>query len=822
MRVYSFPWRTIKTRATLSTLGIFVASIWVLSFVSSQLLAEDMQRLLGEQQYSTVSIAAASVNDNFSDRMQALQASANTLSSLRALTPLALQEKMEQLTELQHLFNGGFWLAGSDGVAIASVPRNSGRAGIDYMGRGFMIAALRQGRASISDPYLSAVRGVPVFAMAYPVRDAQGTVVGCLVGVTVLGLPNFLDKITQAQYGQSGGYLLVAPASRVIVTATDKSRILERLPHPGVNRFVDRNVGGYEGYSILVNARGEEQLASVKQLPAAGWYLLLGTPTQAALEPIRTMRQRLVLATVVLTLLAGLSSWWILKRQLAPLLKTAEAMVSLSNSSHIPAPLPVHGDDEIGQLTRGFNRLVETWAERERVLVRGQEQLKRVAHFDALTNLPNRVLLADRMQQAMAQAQRRKRQLAAVYLDLDGFKEINDRFGHDAGDQVLVTLALRMKQVLREGDTLARMGGDEFVAVLIDLESQASSVPLLLRLLDAAARPVTVGEYTAKVSTSLGVSFYPQAQDIDADQLLRQSDQAMYQAKLAGKNRYHLFDAEQDSSIRGHHESLERIRLALENGEFVLHYQPKVNMRSGAVVGAEALIRWQHPENGLLPPGKFLPEIEDHVLAVAVGEWVIKQALDQMVAWQALGLHLPVSVNVGSMQLQHADFVPRLQDMLRAHPQVPRGHLSLEVLETSALADIAQVAQVIEACKHLGVTFALDDFGTGYSSLTYLKRLRVQLLKIDQSFVRDMLQDADDLAILQGVIGLAAAFAREVIAEGVETVEHGSKLLQLGCDLAQGYGIARPMPAQQLPAWIAHWQPPSAWAMAGQQAAHNA
>ena len=440
-----------------------------------------------------------------------------------------------------------------------------------------------------------------------------------------------------------------------------------------------------------------------------------------------------------------------------------------------------------------------------------QQQLEHIAHFDALTNLPNRLLLADRLKQAMAQAQRRGQQLAVAYLDLDGFKSVNDRYGHDVGDQLLIHLATAMKDTLREGDTLARLGGDEFVAVLIDLESVASCLPLLARLLEAAAVPVQVGAVVLQVSASIGVTFYPQAHDMEADQLLRQADQTMYQAKLAGKSRYHVFDADLDSSLRVHHESLERIRLALAQGEFVLFYQPKVNMRRGQVIGAEALIRWQHPDKGLLSPATFLPVIEDHPLAVEVGEWVIDAALSQIDAWRATGLDLTVSVNIGARQLQQGDFVQRLQAVLARHPQVNPRNLELEVLETSALADMEQVSQVIESCHQMGVKFALDDFGTGYSSLTYLKRLRVALLKIDQSFVRDMLDDPDDLAILEGVIGLAAAFKREVIAEGVETVAHGTALLHLGCELAQGYGIARPMPADQLPVWAASWRPDAVW-----------
>ncbi len=440
-----------------------------------------------------------------------------------------------------------------------------------------------------------------------------------------------------------------------------------------------------------------------------------------------------------------------------------------------------------------------------------QKQLEHIAHFDALTNLPNRVLLADRMHQAMVQAQRRGQTLAVAYLDLDGFKGINDTYGHDAGDQLLVAVSHAVKQAMREGDTLARIGGDEFVAVLADLTDATDCENTLTRLLAAAAQPMPFGDFQLQVSASLGVTFFPQADPVDADQLMRQADQAMYQAKLSGKNRYHVFDAVQDRSVRGLNERIDELARALANQEFLLYYQPKVNLRTGQVVGTEALIRWQHPTKGLLSPTLFLPVIEDHILSVTLGDWVIDAALKQLVEWLAQGLMLPVSVNVSARQLQREDFVQKLRDALAQHPTVPPALLTLEVLETSVLEDLGRIADIITDCARLGVTFALDDFGTGYSSLTYLKHLPVTLIKIDQSFVRDMLADADDLSILQGVISLARAFKRDVIAEGMETPEHGARLLQLGCELAQGYGIARPMPAADMPHWLATWQPDPAW-----------
>ena len=440
-----------------------------------------------------------------------------------------------------------------------------------------------------------------------------------------------------------------------------------------------------------------------------------------------------------------------------------------------------------------------------------ERQLEHIAHYDMLTGLPNRVLLADRLHQAMVQARRRNQLLAVAYLDLDGFKAVNDRHGHDAGDELLTVLAGRMKHALREGDTLARLGGDEFVAVLLDLPDAGASVQVLTRLLDAAAEPAQVADLILRVSASVGVTFYPQAEEVDADLLLRQADQAMYQAKLAGRNRFQIFDSSQARSVQGRHENLEHIRQALAARQFVLHYQPMVNMRTGAVVGTEALIRWQHPTRGLLPPAMFLPVIEDHPLAIELGEWVMDTALEQLGTWQGMGLKLRVSVNVAAQQLQQPNFADRLAAILARHPQIKPSSLELEILETSALEDVAQVSKMLNGCREIGVSFALDDFGTGYSSLTYLKRLPTNVLKIDQSFVREMLDDAENLTILEGVLGLSVAFRRGVVAEGVETVDHGLMLLQLGCDLAQGYGIARPMPAADLPGWLAMWRPDPRW-----------
>jgi diguanylate cyclase (GGDEF)-like protein len=445
------------------------------------------------------------------------------------------------------------------------------------------------------------------------------------------------------------------------------------------------------------------------------------------------------------------------------------------------------------------------------VLKLQREELEHGAHFDALTDLPNRLLLSDRLHQAMTLCQRNNQSLAVLYLDLDGFKQVNDLYGHETGDALLVALSRRMKESLRDVDTLARMGGDEFVAVLTGIASTQDCIQLVARVLAACAEPVHVQGHEVQVTASIGVTLYPQ-DSADADLLMRHADQAMYEAKQSGKNKYHLFDSAQDAEAKSRKQLQDRVATGLEQSEFVLYYQPKVNMRSGAIIGAEALVRWQHPERGLLLPGVFLPAIERHPLNEELGVWVLDAALTQMGLWQAQGLYMPVSVNVAARQLQHPHFVSELSGLLGMHEDVDPGLLELEVLETSALENIAATTQVMQDCLHLGVRFAIDDFGTGYSSLTYLRHLPVETLKIDQSFVRDMLEDGGDLSIVNGVIGLAAAFHRAVIAEGVESVAHGQRLIALGCELAQGYAIARPMPADQLADWCLQWKLPPEWA----------
>jgi len=440
-----------------------------------------------------------------------------------------------------------------------------------------------------------------------------------------------------------------------------------------------------------------------------------------------------------------------------------------------------------------------------------QKTLELMAHYDLLTELPNRALFSDRFSRAISHSKRTETLLAVCFLDLDLFKPVNDQFGHQIGDKLLIEVANRIKHSVREEDTVSRQGGDEFTLLLGDLESIASCEHTLQRILQAVAEPYKIDGNIIHISASIGVTFYP-LDNADLDTLLRHADRAMYDAKIAGRNDYSLYSIENDRQAIQKNIQLKEIQRALANQEFCLYYQPKVNMKTGSVFGVEALIRWQHPTKGMIPPLEFLPLIDRTDLEIQIGEWVINAALNQVDLWRAQGVNLEVSVNIAPHHLLSNAFIKSLEQALKTYPLVPTDRLCIEILASSVLSDLQTINRVVKECLDtLGVRAALDDFGTGYSSLTHLRNLPVSSIKIDQSFVKDMLDDPDDFAIIESVIGLSNSFGREVIAEGVESCQHGQLLLLMGCELAQGYTIAKPMVAADVPNWLAGYQVPPEW-----------
>lgn len=444
----------------------------------------------------------------------------------------------------------------------------------------------------------------------------------------------------------------------------------------------------------------------------------------------------------------------------------------------------------------------------ERKLV--EKKIQYMAYHDLLTGLPNRSLFADRLHQVISLSDRTNSLLAICYLDLDEFKPINDRFGHEVGDELLVQFSRRLEHELRESDTLARMGGDEFVLMLTGLETIYQAEEIIQRVLKTTEQPFEVQNHRLSVSGSIGVTIYPQDKS-DPDTLLRHADQAMYKAKQSGKNQYCLFNPDEDQKVHAYRHFLNEFEQALSENQLTLHYQPRICLIDGKLSSVEALVRWNHPERGMLNPVDFLPIIEGTSLELALDEWVLQEAINQHMRWCNTDTVLPVSVNISPRNVQQQTFSDFIHNLLKQYPDFDPRHLELEVIETSSIGNTSQVAEIMESCTRLGIQFSLDDFGTGYSSLTYFHRLPISILKIDRSFVCDMLDNPQDQDIVEGVIRLAEAINRPVVAEGVESIELGMMLMQLGCQYAQGYGIAKPMPAEKIFNWYDKFLSKSPW-----------
>jgi diguanylate cyclase (GGDEF)-like protein len=419
-----------------------------------------------------------------------------------------------------------------------------------------------------------------------------------------------------------------------------------------------------------------------------------------------------------------------------------------------------------------------------------------LAQHDSLTDLPNRVLLNDRLSEAITLSSRYQRKLAVLFLDLDRFKHINDSLGHIVGDRLLQSVARRLFTCVRNSDTVSRQGGDEFVVLLWEVRQAQDAAITATKILEALREPHHINEHELHITGSIGIVTYPD-DGTDAETLMKKADLAMYHAKETGRDSYQFFKSEMNAHAIERQSLEESLRYAIERQELVLHYQPKLNLATGEIIGAEALIRWRRPQRGLVPPGQFIAIAEDCGLIVPIGRWVLREACRQARAWRVAGLpSLCISTNVSSVELRAPGFVSGVRAILKETGLEPR-YLELELTETALIEDSRSVTDVLKELKDIGVLLALDDFGTGYSSLIHLKRFPIDALKIDQSFVRDLTTDDDGAGIVTAMIGLGKSLHMQVVAEGVETRAQLEFLQEHGCPQAQGYYFSRPVSAAE-------------------------
>jgi diguanylate cyclase (GGDEF)-like protein len=455
----------------------------------------------------------------------------------------------------------------------------------------------------------------------------------------------------------------------------------------------------------------------------------------------------------------------------------------------------------IALLTSVFDARLETQtAKLAHSLAEANEELMHQALHDNLTQLANRSLLEDRLEQMLHKAARERGRFALMFLDLDGFKAINDSLGHHIGDLLLIEVAQRLRGNIRGQDTVARLGGDEFV-VLIEVDEPEDAAPVADKLVSLINQRFRIDTHDLGVSTSIGIAIYPE-NGRTSHELLVNADAAMYYAKSAGRNGYRFFETSMNTNAHNQLQTMQDLRLALERKQFCLHYQPKTNAASGDVIGAEALLRWQHPTRGLIGPAEFIPLAEKSGLIVQIGEWVLDEACRQMRVWYEEGhRNWKIAVNLSPIQFMHEHLVELVQSSLQRH-RLPAQCLILEVTESTAMRDVEASLAILNRLDRLGVDISIDDFGTGYSSLLHLKRMPARELKIDRGFIHDLSQDSDDAAIVSAIIGLGRSLNLHIVAEGVETEKQQSFLTSLGCSALQGFFLGHPMPLDQFNAAV--------------------
>ena len=667
----------------------------------------------------------------------------------------------------------------------------SGRR-LDLNDRGYFRRALTATR-HVVEPVIGRLTGKAVLQIAYPVRDPQG-------GLRFI----MLASLNLDDYGRSVAASLPFQKMNVQIWNDDASLVMDypgahasRLPVDATTRrLVLASATGLPAGSLGGGAQARIWAsAPLPRTRDTGLRLVLSVPEDQLHAEVDGPFRRALAGVLLVSLLvflgaAGLGEFAV-RRQTARLMLGISRLDAGQFDQPIGAPYP---RGELGEVMVALDRMADSLTQQREVIRLSTTALKRQATHDALTGLANRNLLTDRLAQALIYARRSHRIAGVMVLDLDRFKTINDSLGHSHGDQLLQTVAERLTACVREGDTVARLGGDEFVLVLSDMAEVGDIVPVAQKILHVLAQRVPLGGHELFVSASLGISVYPRDADT-ADVLLQHADAAMYRAKARGGNAMAFFTPEMNA------ETVERLRIeaglrrALAQGELRLHFQPIVDAISGHMVSAEALVRWQDPEFGLVSPAHFIPVAEETGLIVPLGDWVLRQACLQARAWQLAGLgSVPVSVNLSARQFNHPALDRSIEAALDA-ADCPATLLQLEITESMVMAHPAQAQATMQRLKSLGVQLSIDDFGTGYSSLSHLKRFPVSKLKIDRSFVQDLESDPNDAAIVDAILVLAKKLGLRCVAEGVETEGQLAFLSALGCDEYQGYLIGRPCDA---------------------------
>lgn len=786
---------SFKNRILIVVLALFSAGIYGLAARTAAVMREDIEKLLADQMSTTVNYVAADIDRKIRERIDRLSELAQSITPEILADPAKLRVHLQQHEFSSAIFPTGVFVVNKDVTVIAEYPVIAGRLGGSLQDRDFVLATLATGKPTVSRPVMGRFAKRPVFTIAVPLRDASGNPAGILVASLYPSDPNLFGQLEETKIGKTGYFVVISPKDRLIVSATDKNRIMQALPAKGVNPLMDARIEqGFEGAGVVTNSLGVESLTLSRNMKTTGWIVLSAVPTKEAFVPAATVKRQIYLAALLMTLVMIVILRLFLTREMTPLVEAGAKMRRMIEGKESFAPIPVRREDEIGELVANFNRLV-LWRKDT------EQEMEFIAFHDTLTGLSNRLQVQDRFEQAKVHAYRAKSKVAMLFLDLDSFKTINDSLGHTAGDALLQQVAARLGECVRDADTISRQGGDEFLILLPDIHDADATGPVLVKIMERLQDPFHAEGHELSTSVSIGIAIFPDDGE-DFNTLLKKADMAMYRAKETGRNTYCFFNEQMNVDAVENFSMRSGLKRALERGEFVLHYQPQIDLSSGAVVGAEALIRWNHPELGMIHPARFIHVAEESGLIVPIGEWVMHEACHQAMDWKKAGLSgLTMAVNLSAVQFKRGDVKQTVINALEESGFDPR-YLELELTESILIHNTESVLATVKRLKLMGVKLSIDDFGTGYSSLSYLKRFAVNKLKIDKSFIRDLATDPDDAAIVRAIIQMAHGLNLKAIAEGVENAGMLEQLRGFQCDEAQGHHFASPMPAEEFERYL--------------------
>lgn len=723
---------------------------------------------------------------------------------------IRVEKKRTILEKMQQTFNAYAWIGICDAQGIGTVGTGKYLEGVDLSKRPWC----RQGREKpfVGDVHdallLSKLLPNPSGEMFYlvdvaaPIINAVGSLQGVLCGhIFWRWAEEFLDS-----KNSPGIDILLLNGDGLVLSGPLKGRSQFANMAPATWKFIKSNRSKSEqDYLLETWTDGKRYLmghahdAGYREYPGLGWVAVVRQDAEIAFAPARALQHRILLAGIVLGLLFTLIGAILARRIAKPISKMADAANKIAEGDlEYDAP-QVSGTGEVAQLARSIHTMVSNLTNEIHDRKQAEQHIQKLANFDTLTGLPNRLLLNDRVGQSISVAQRDLAQVAVLFVDLDHFKIINDTLGHHIGDKLLVQAGNRLLSSVREMDTVARIGGDEFVIVLSSIEVDGVA-HVATKLLETISQPFRIEQHELVVTPSIGIAIYPE-DGKDFDTLYQHADVAMYRAKKDGRNNYRFFTHEMQAHSVHSLQIENSLRFALQRGQLYLNYQPQINIADGKIIGAEALLRWQHPELGMVSPAEFIQIAEHNGQIIEIGEWVIRTAVQQLKTWLDKGLPpMIMAVNLSAVQFRHAN-LPELITNILDEAHLPAQYLELELTEGVAMDDPQGAIGVMDKLHELGVRMSIDDFGTGYSSLSYLKRFKVYKLKIDQSFVRDISEDADDRAIVTAIIQLAHSLNFQTIAEGVETEVQLAFLREQGCGEVQGYHFSKPLSPEQFEAF---------------------